>query len=259
MKVRRKFKSSSTKPVRPNSLILGDCMAIMKNIPSASVDMILCDLPREDKGDVILRTLPLELLWKEYKRILTLKGVIVLPSSQPCATTLINSNLKMFKYEWIWHKSMAGSAFVAKYRPVNKHENILVFGHANNTYNPIMEEGDPYTVKRKANIGKAHKGDIVLREDFVAKNEGTRFPTTVQLFRTDWRRQDQLHPNQKPVSMMEYFIKTYTNKGGVVLDSCMGSGTTGVASKNTGRKFIGIENDSKYFEVAVTRITEGTV
>lgn len=194
-------------------------------------------------------------MWKELKRIIKPNGAIVLFGSQPFTSILITSNLKMFKYEWIWEKSKSGSAFTAKYRPVSKHENILVFGKNTLNYYPILTVGEPYTRKHDVSECDVNNHKIGFnRKTVQTENSGFRYPITVQRFQQKWRRQDQLHPTQKPVALMEYLIKTYTLENEIVLDFTMGSGTTGVACMNTSRKFIGIERDDNYFDISVKRI-----
>lgn len=167
------------------------------------------------------------------------------------------SNLKEFKYDWVWEKSKSGSAFTAKYRPVCKHETISVFSlnGKKTQYYPIMEAGEPYRrTHRISECDVNNHGIGFNRREVESVNNGFRYPTTILRFQQKWRRQDQMHPTQKPVELCEYLIKTYTKEGMTVLDNCMGSGTTGVACVNTGRYFIGIELDEHYFEVARERI-----
>ena len=236
-------------------LLEGNCLEVMKNIPDNSIDMVLADPPygtTDCKWDTVI---PLEPMWVQLNRIIKPNGAIVMTATQPFTTILITSNMKMFKYEWVWHKSKCGSAFTAKYRPLQKHENILVFGSGVLNYYPQIVKGEPYYRKRKKNSGgkpNNHKLGVVSESETI--NTGFRYPGTVQFFQQKWRRQDQLHPTQKPVTLMEYLIKTYTNEGETVLDFAMGSGTTGVACKNLNRSFIGIELDKKYFEISKERI-----
>lgn len=234
-------------------LFFGDCLEQMKKIPDKSVDMILCDLPYGTtacKWDVII---PFEPLWEQYKRIRKDNSAIVLFGSEPFASYLRISNIKEFKYDWVWKKSKSGSAFTAKYRPVNKHEMLCVFGKGKINYYPQCTEGEPYQrVLRRSNTNNHGLG--FSKNDTVYENKGYRYPITVQEFQQKWRRQDQLHPTQKPVELLEYLIKTYTKEGDIVLDNCMGSGSTGVACANLNRKFIGIEKDEKYFNLAKERI-----
>jgi len=228
-------------------LLHGDCLELMKDIPDKSIDMILCDLPYGTtacKWDTII---PFEPLWEQYERIVKDNGAIVLNSSQPFTTKLIASNMNKFRYTWVWEKEQGVNFLQAKKQPLKSHEDVCVFYGRQPKYNPIFEQGKPYK------SGKGTSGDVTNN---VAKvqtiNEGKRYPKTVLRF----KRETGLHPTQKPVALLEYLIKTYTNEGETVLDNCMGSGTTGVACVNTNRNFIGIELDDKYFEIAKRRISE---
>lgn len=228
-----------------------DCLDILPHIKDKSVNLILCDLPYGTtacKWDVII---PLDELWKEYKRIIKDDGIIVLTSAQPFTSLLISSNIDMFRYEWIWEKSQGTNPLNAKYMPLKKHENILVFYKKRGTYNPIMTKGDPYAgfSSSTKKIGEVY-GDV---KSVHKKNNGTRYPTTIQFFKHDKGR---LHPTQKPLLLIEYFVRTYSNEGDIILDNCMGSGTTAIACLNNNRKFIGIEKELKYYEVARDRIIE---
>ena len=239
------------------TLLHGDCLELMKDIPDKLVDMILCDLPYGTtacKWDTII---PFEPLWEQYNRIIKDNEAICLFGNEPFSSKLRMSNLKSWKYDWIWHKSKCGSAFTSKYRPQQKHEIISVFSKngKKTAYYPIMTKGVPYYRHRKANDGiKPNNHKLGVIGDSETFNKGERYPETVIYFQQKWRRQDQVHPTQKPVELLEYLIKTYTLDGEVVLDNCMGSGSTGVACVNTGRKFIGIELDDTYFEIAKERI-----
>jgi site-specific DNA-methyltransferase (adenine-specific) len=197
-------------------------------------------------------------LWEQYKRIIKNNGAIVLFGTQPFTSILIQSNLKMFKYELIWHKSKCGSGFTAKYRPLAKHENICVFGKNKITYHPQKVQGIPYVRKHTANETKInnHKIGFKNTDGIISSNDGFRYPESVQFFQQNWRRQDQLHPTQKPIELMEWLIKSYSNEDDIILDNCMGSGTTGVAAINTNRNFIGIELNEEYFNIAKKRIEE---
>jgi site-specific DNA-methyltransferase (adenine-specific) len=226
----------------------------MKEIPDGSVDMILCDLPYGTTACRWDSSLPLESLWQEYWRVLKPDGCVALTAVQPFTTDLVASCRGKFKYDLVWHKSKSGSAFTAKYRPVSKHESVLIFAKGRTTYNPQLEVGEPYSRVRKARSAVNNHALGLGLDDSVTVNTGFRYPGSVQFFQQRWRRQDQLHPTQKPVEMMEWLIKTYSNKGETVLDNCMGSGTTGVACVNTGRNFIGIEKDEAYFAIAKARI-----
>ena len=237
-------------------LFQGDCLEIMKNIPDKSIDMILCDLPygtTKCKWDIVI---PFEQLWEQYNRIIKKNSAILLFGQEPFSSELRLSNLKGFKYDWIWKKSKSGSAFTAKYRPINKHEIISVFSRnvEKTQYFPQMEEGVPYSrVQKNQQKINNHKMGF-SDEEHLYVNKGVRYPITVLDFQQKWRRQDQLHAAQKPVELLEYLIKTYTKENDWVLDNCMGSGSTGVACKNLHRNFIGIELDERYFNIAKERI-----
>lgn len=228
-------------------MILGDCLKVLEEIPSQSIDMVLCDLPygvtSRNKWDCII---PFEPLWKQYKRIIKENGVIALTAIQPFTSITVLSNLSWFKYEWIWRKQQGTGFLNAKKQPLRNHESVLIFYKQQPTYNPQFTEGKPYTCKS----GKA-SSNYNEQISVVTENEGKRYPLTVLDFAYDKKK---LHPTQKPVALFEYMIKTYTNIGETVLDNCMGSGTTGVACKNLNRNFIGIELDENYFNIAKERI-----
>lgn len=236
-------------------LIHGDCLSEMPKIEDKSIDMILCDLPYGTtacKWDTII---PFEPLWKEYKRLIKDNGAIVLTASQPFTSALVMSNQKMFKYEWIWEKNRGSNFATVKYQPFKEHENVLVFGGS--FYKPILETRSE---SGKSRVKTPIKSNTTGSESFNLKSYGEskkyfelRYPRSIQKFNTEVG----LHPTQKPVALMEYLIKTYTNEGDTVLDNCMGSGTTGVACKNLSRNFIGIEIDKKYFDIAEERIRCG--
>ncbi len=228
-------------------LIQGDCLELMKEIPDKSIDMILCDLPYGTtacKWDIVI---PFEPLWEQYERIIKDDGAIVLTASQPFTTTLINSNIKHFRYSWTWEKEQGVNFLMAKKQPLKVHEDVCVFSKRQTVYNPQMSEGKPYI------SGKGDSGEVTGRvKKIQTKNKGTRYPRSIIQF----KRETGLHPTQKPVALLEYLIKTYTLEGETVLDNCMGSGSTGVACKNLNRNFIGIELDPEYFKIAEKRINE---
>ena len=237
-------------------LIHGDCLIEMQNIPDKSIDAIICDLPYGTtacKWDTII---PFELLWEQYERIIKDNGAIVLFGRNPFFSKLICSNEKLFRYEIIWDKN-AGTDFAqANNKPITVHENIAVFSKSKIKYNRIDDDGfkpysDKRTIKQSSELGA--KG-LTSREPF--ENKTTRTPTTIRKYFPDNRKGlgSSLHPTQKPIALMEYLIKTYTNEGDTVLDNTMGSGTTGVAAVNLNRYFIGIELDAGYFEIAENRI-----
>ena len=237
-----------------NQIICGDCLEVMQDIPDGSIDLVLTDPPYGTtacKWDIVI---PFEPMWKQLKRITKKNGAIVLFGSQPFTSALVMSNPKMFKYEWVWGKSKCGSPLAAKYRPMAKHENILVFGKGVIKYNPEMLEGEAY--KRDFTPAKLNNHKFGIK-GVKTYNEGTRYPDTVLYFQQKWRRQDQIHPTQKPVALMAYLIKTYTNEGETVLDFAMGSGTTWVACKNLNRNFIGIELSPEYIKMAEKRVMSG--
>lgn len=231
------------------NLMQGDCLELMKEIPDGSVDMVLCDLPygtTQNKWDSVI---PFEALWVEYRRVC--KGAIVLTASQPFTSALVMSAPDLFRHEWIWEKDGGSNFLNAKREPMKEHETVLVFGEGGLTFNRQMQERIG-SRKGKATtsmtVGQSGcYGDYKSRSFDVPE---LRTPRSIQRF----NRQRGLHPTQKPVALMEYLIRTYTNEGMTVLDNCMGSGTTGVACVNTGRKFIGMEMDAGYFEIAQRRI-----
>ena len=242
---------------------LGDCLEVMKDIPDTSVDMILCDLPYGTtacKWDTII---PFESLWEQYKRIIKDNGAIVLTASQPFTSALVMSNPDMFKYSWIWQKAVGSNFATLKYQPMKEHEDILIFGKGKIIYNPIMEErkgSGKERVKHKYNALESKTGEAngsLLNIERTGKYGELRNPSSVQYFNN---REDSrgLHPTQKPVTLFEYLIKTYTNKGDLVLDNCAGSGTTGVACKNLNRNYILIEISPEYCKIAEQRLASTT-
>ena len=234
-------------------LIKGDCLEVMKSIPDKSIDMILCDLPYGTtacKWDIII---PFKPLWEQYNRIIKDNSAIVLFGSQPFTSALIMSNLKMFKYEWIWEKDAGSNFATVKYQPMKEHENILVFGKGKTRYFPIMQERiGSRKGKETTTIDSGRKDSVYGTQEGrgILKVGKLRYPRSIQRF----NRERGLHPTQKPVKLLEYLIKTYTNEGELVLDNCMGSGSTGVACVNTNRNFIGMELDNNYFNIAKERI-----
>ena len=231
----------------------GDCLDILPKIPAASVDLILVDLPYGTTGIVWDTPLPLTNLWNEYERVLKKTGCVVLFGSQPFTSTLILSNLRWFKYELIWDKNKCGSPGLAKIRPMKTHENIVVFAPGKTTYNPQMVAGEPYSRRAPKKVRCNNHGYGFSNEKGI-ENEGTRYPKSVLNISRDFSAQQQVHPTQKPVPLLEWLIATYSNPNQVVLDNTMGSGSTGVAAMNLGRRFIGIEQDPEYFNIAEGRI-----
>lgn len=243
-----------------NKVIHGDCLVEMQNINDKSVDFICCDLPYGSTANKWDNIIDFGKLWEQYNRIIKNDGAIALFGTGLFAYKLALSNEKMYKYEIIWHKSKSGSSFTAKYRPVAKHENILIFGKGKVVYNPQLIEGEPYYRKRKANKGdKPNNHKLGLTGESETNNTGFRYPSTVQFFQQKWRRQDQLHSTQKPVPLIEWLVKSYTNKGDVVLDNTAGSGTTGVACMNLRRNFILIEKEIEYINIIKERLNESNI
>ena len=233
------------------NLLHGDCLELMNDIPDKSVDMILCDLPygvTQCKWDVII---PFDKLWEQYNRIIKNNGAVVLFGSEPFTSLLICSNLKNFKYNWIWQKNNTTGFLNAKKQPLNDNETISVFYKKQCTYNPQMTVAEK--IYKRGSVKERKSNCYGKENDFVQIDTGLRYPKRIQYFNNNFTNK-QLHPTQKPIELCEYMIKTYTNENGVVLDNCMGSGSTGVAALNLHRKFIGIELDEKYFEIAKERI-----
>lgn len=277
--------SDTYKINRDINLWKGDCLELMEHIPDNSVDMILCDLPYGTTACKWDTVIPFEPLWDNYKRIIKDNGAIVLFGSQPFTTKLINSNINNFKYEWVWEKQKGANFMGAKYSPIKYHENIVVFGKTNNSkvkYYPqktnVIELDDILNMNKKElkhfmdnrlydrygkidrrktinnipNPKDGHYGKMSLK--IRNADDGTRFPKSVIKINKSINK--NLHPTQKPVELLEYLVKTYTDENMLVLDNTMGVGSTGVACKNTNRKFIGIELDEEYFNIASKRILD---
>ena len=236
-------------------ILQGDCLELMKNIPDSSIDMVLCDLPYGTTACKWDRIIPFELLWNQYERIVKKDGIIALFCNGIFTIDLINSKRDLFKYRLIWKKNVPTGMVSAKYRPMKYYEEVSIFARGKTTYNPIMKKRtgagkacykyDHYcNPNNHINLGKKKKK---YDPDFVQ-------PSDILEFDVVPNRKGKLHPTQKPVALLEYLIKTYTEPGETVLDNCMGSGSTGIACVNTGRRFIGIELDKKYFDIAKKRI-----
>lgn len=229
-------------------LRLGDCLDVMAALPAACVDLVLCDLPYGTTRNKWDSAIPLEPLWRAYRRVAKPDAAIVLTAQAPFDKALGASNLAMLRYEWIWHKNNPSGHLNANRAPMKAHENVLVFYEKQPTYNPQKTTGHERkrTTRRgfSANYGAQRETSIDTTE---------RFPRSV-IEIAGHPKSETTHPTQKPVALMEYLIRTYTNAGALVLDNCMGSGTTGVACANTGRDFLGIERDPGYFAMARERI-----
>lgn len=234
------------------TLFMGDCLEEMKKIPDGSVDMVLCDLPygavTACEWDVAI---PIEPLWREYKRVLKPNSATVLTATEPFASLLRMSNLSQYKYDWVWDKHIPRGMHIAKFRPMQKHEMVLVFGDAPINYYPIHTKRDkPVRVKNYGNS----KSSPLASNDKKTRVYDTKGPDSILVGMWEANK-GKKHPTQKPVSLMEYLIKTYTIDGQTVLDNTMGVGATGVACVNTNRNFIGIERDPNYFQIAKDRIS----
>lgn len=237
----------------PYKLYNGDCLNVMQDIKENSIDFILCDLPygvTDCEWDEII---PFAKLWEQYKRVIKPNGAIALFSIQPFTTKVIQSNLKDFRYCWYWKKNNKTGAPFAKVQPMRCIEDICIFYKYKPTYNPqgIKKLDNPIIKRKRASGGvyQAFRGDV-------KPQQYTNYPINLIEF-NGVNSKERQHPTQKPVSLLEYLVKTYTNEGETVLDNCMGSGSTGVACMNTGRKFIGIEKNAEYYEISQKRIKQG--
>ena len=243
-----------------NSIVNADCLEAMKYIKDKSIDMVLCDLPYGTtacKWDTII---PFEPLWEQYKRIIKDNGAIVLTASQPFTSALVMSNIKMFKYEWIWEKSRTVGFLNAKNAPLKQHENILVFSKgmmANCNKNNMCYFPQGLVEINEVKKSVKQTGDTIVgtrpsrNKDYISTHTG--YPKSLIKINNESK---QIHPTQKPVALFEYLIKTYTNEGDLVLDNCAGSFTTATACENTNRNWICIEKDEKYCEIGLKRIKE---
>lgn len=249
-------------------LLQGDCLELMKDIPDKSIDMILCDLPYGTqksngcKWDIII---PFDKLWEQYKRIIKDNGAVVLFGKEPFSSLLRISNLEMYKYDWIWEKDAKSNFMQSNYQPLNNIEMISVFSKAyareikdklKMIYNPQFTIGEKYKIPKMSKtteiFSSNHKNGKYEHKD---RDTSLRYPYVTLKFNVV-RGKDKLHPTQKPTDLLEYLIKTYTNEGEMVLDNCMGSGSTGIACIHTNRNFIGMELDENYFNIAKNRIDE---
>jgi DNA modification methylase len=247
------------------SLFNDDCLKVLPTIPDKSIDLILTDPPYGTSACKWDSIIPFDKMWLQLQRIVKENKPVILFGSEPFSSYLRTSNIEWFKYDWIWEKQRGSNFLNYKYQPSKNYEIISVFSNGatsfvknnfNCPYNPQMINGTPYEMKQ----GKG--GDAVVREgsrtgkNIITKNNGTRYPNAIQKFNSD---KEKLHPTQKPVALLEYLIKTYTNENDTVLDFTMGSGSTGVACKNTNRNFIGIEMDKNYFDIAKNRIESSLI
>ena len=231
----------------------GDCLALLQRMPEQSIDMILCDLPygmTNCKWDSVL---PLEELWKLYNRVAKERAAIVLTSSQPFTSNLVMSNIKHFRYEWIWEKAVVSNFQLSKKMPLKVHEEICVFYRAAPTYNPqnLVRLETPRKSNNKSRVESKLGHFHTWNANYLS--EWAEYPSSIIRFKVEKRG---LHPTQKPIMLMQYLIRTYTKEGDLVLDNCMGSGTTGIAALTTGRRFVGMELDEKYYSMARKQLTK---
>lgn len=230
----------------------GDCLELMADIPDQSVDMILSDPPYATtacRWDVLI---PFEPLWAHYKRVIKPRGAVVLTGSQPFTSMLVMSNPEWFRHEWIWDKVKPSGFQLAKVRPMATHESILVFSCKSPSYQPLME---PRAKQKRYKICGYSPSSPLSLNDGLERTRDSYYPKSI-LRITNADQTNRVHPTQKPVDLFAYLIRTYTNEGEVVLDNCLGSGTTAVAAIRTGRKCIGIEKEREYFEIAQKRVAE---
>ena len=229
----------------------GDCLELMKNIPDGSVDLVLTDPPYGTTACKWDSIIPFEPMWEQLNRIIKPNGAICLFGSEPFSSALRMSNIKNFKYDWIWNKKIPSGMSYARFQPMRQTENISVFCNGKTVYNPQM-------VKRDKPIkgGGMSKGETTNNQNLIALHKTYDYKNPTNLLVFDKIRKGSLHPTQKPIALLEYLIKTYTNEGETVLDFTMGSGSCGVASVNTNRHFVGIELDEGYFNIAKKIIDE---
>ncbi len=240
-----------------STLIQGDCLIEMKQIPDGSVDMVLADPPYGTTACKWDSIIPLEPMWEQLTRVTKHNGAIVITAGQPFTSVLVMSNLKMFKYCWVWQKTSPTGFLNAKKMPMKAHEDIAVFYSSQPVYNPQKTTGHKRKVSMARHKRNSRKTDVYRAHGLTDYDSTERYPITVQVFKSDKQNQ-AVHPTQKPVALMEYLIRTYTNEGDAVLDFTMGSGTTGVACVNLKRKFIGLELDETYYEMAQKRIKDAS-
>jgi len=235
-------------------LILGDCLEVMKTIKDNSIDAIITDPPYGTTACKWDSVIDFDLMWEQLNRIIKANGAIVLFGSEPFSSALRMSNIKNYKYDWIWEKTKGSNFQILKHQPWKMHENILIF-NAKGVYNPIKYNVDKSKIDKRINVNPpiSNKDGVYGKLNRTRKkDDGTRYPSSIQKISNPNNK--SLHPTQKPVPLMEYLIKTYTNEKETVLDFTMGSGTTGVAANNLNRNFTGIEMDETYFDIAQNRI-----
>ena len=241
------------------TLYHGDCIDVLPTMASGSVDLVLTDLPYGMTDCAWDTELPLDVLWAEWKRLLTKTGAVTLTASQPFTSTLVSSNPKAFKTEWIWEKNAGSNFGTLKRQPMKEHESVLLFAWGKYLYNPQMQERAASGLARVKSgvVNYSTKADVYSKGGLTgtasSNRPDLRYPRSIQKF----NRERGLHPTQKPVDLMRYIIRTYTDEGATVLDNCAGSGSTLVAARAEGRKSIGIEMEEKYCEVIANRCSQG--
>ena len=240
------------------TLLQGDCLELMKDIPDKSIDLILCDLPYGTTRNSWDEVIPFDKLWAQYNRIIKDNGAILLFAQGKFYVNLVNSNMKMFRYDLIWDKELVSGFLNAKRMPLRRHEQVAVFYKHLPTYNPQFTQGKPLHSKGTAyqtkELTNNNYGNFKTTNDDRAGST-EKYPTSIMKFQKP-HPSVCVHPTEKPVALLEYLVKTYTNEGDVVLDNCMGSGSTGVACQNTNREFIGMELDEDYYKLACERIKQ---
>ena len=238
------------------TLLQGDCLELMKQVPSKSIDLILCDLPYGTTRNSWDTVIPFDKLWAQYNRIIKDNGAIILFAQGKFYVNLVSSNIKDFRYDIVWDKHLTSGFLNAKRMPLRKHEQIAVFYKHLPTYNPQFTEGKPLhskgTAYKTKELTNNNYGEFKATDDSRAGST-EKYPTSIVSFQKP-HPSASIHPTEKPVELLEWLVKTYTNEGDTVLDNCMGSGSTGVACKNTNREFIGMELDEKYYKVACERL-----
>jgi len=229
----------------------GDCLELMRDLPDGSVDMVLCDLPYGTTACSWDSVIPFDALWEQYWRVCKPNAAVVLTASQPFTTSLIGSNMRDFRYSWVWEKTNATGHLTAKKMPMKAHEDIPVFYRLSPTYNPQKTKGHARVRKSSTkNRDNEYLGVTIPTHSY---DSTERYPRSIQVFASD-KKTSSLHPTQKPVALFEYLIRTYTNPGDLVLDNTAGSGTTAIAAENAGRRWICMERDPDYYAAAVGRV-----
>lgn len=238
-----------------NSVLCGDCLDVMKYIPDGSVDMVLTDPPYGTTACKWDSIIPLEPMWEQLKRVIKPNGAIVMTASQPFTTVLISSNMKMFKYCWVWDKKLSSGGLLCNIRPLRRHEDVVVFYSKKVGYNPIMRKG---RLRKKGKMAAGGVYNDIPQHNAVVRTSDLYYPTSI-IEISHSKMKGRVHPTQKPVALMEYLIKTYTNAGETVLDFAAGSFTTAIAADNLGREWIGIEKEREYCDIGLKRINDNRV